>query len=72
MTPLLHQAFTAAATLPAAEQDALAAWVLAELNTEDDFDRALTESGGKLSRLADEALAEYRAGQTVELDPERL
>ncbi len=72
MTPLLQQAFTVAATLPAAEQDALAARVLAELAAEDDFDRALAASGGKLSRLADEALAEHRAGETVELDPERL
>jgi len=38
---------------------------------EDDFDRAIAESGEKLSRLAAEALAEHRAGLTVELDPDR-
>ena len=69
MTPLLQQAFTAVAALPAFEQDALATRLLAELAAEDEFDRSLTQSGGRLSGLAAEALAEYRAGATLELDP---
>jgi hypothetical protein len=72
MTTLLQQAFDAAAKLPAAEQDVLAARLLAELAAEDDFDRAIQASGEKLVTLAAEALAEYRAGQTEPLDPERL
>ena len=72
MTTLLQQAFNAAAKLPAAEQDLLAARVLAELAAEDEFDQAIATSGEKLATLAAAALAEYRAGRTQPLDPERL
>ena len=72
MTPLLQQAFDAAAKLPPAEQDLLASRVLAELAAEDDFDKAIAASGEKLATLAARALAEYRAGQTQPLTPERL
>jgi hypothetical protein len=40
MSDLLQQAFAAAAKLSAAEQDVLAARVLAELNAENAFDQA--------------------------------
>jgi hypothetical protein len=72
MTKLLEQAFNEAAKLPEAEQDALAARLLAELAAEDDFDRAIAATADKLADLAREALAEHRAGQTEELDPDRL
>lgn len=72
MTKLLEQAFAEAAKLPADEQDLLAARLLTELAAEDDFDRAIARSSDKLSALACEALSEYRAGLTQELDPDRL
>jgi hypothetical protein len=72
MTTLLQQAFDAAAKLPAAEQDLLAARLLAELAEEDDFDKAIAASSRKLVGLAAAALAEHQAGQTQPLDPERL
>jgi hypothetical protein len=72
MTQLLAQAFAEAGKLTAAEQDVLAARVLAELSEEDEFDRAIAASADKLAKLANEALAEHRAGQTQELDPDRL
>jgi hypothetical protein len=72
MTTLLQQAFAEAAKLSKEEQDVLAARLLAELQAEDAFDRAIAGSADKLARLAEEALAEHRAGQTEELDPERL
>ncbi len=72
MTTLLERAFAEASKLPSAEQELLASRLLAELAAEDDFDRAIAESGDKLARLAVEALAEHRAGLTVELDPDRL
>jgi hypothetical protein len=46
--------------------------LLAEIAAEDAFDQALTASSDKLAILAQQALAEYHAGQTEELDPERL
>jgi len=72
MTTLLQQAFAEAAKLSPAEQDALASRLLAELAAEDDFDRAIARSAGKLANLAREALAEHAAGKTEELNPERL
>jgi hypothetical protein len=50
----------------------LASRLLAELAAEDDFDRAIAGSTDELAKLAAEALAEHRAGLTVELDPDRL
>jgi hypothetical protein len=72
VTKLLQEAFTKAAALPPEEQDVLASRLLAELSKEGEFDRAIAASGDKLARLAREAPAEYRAGDTEELDPDRL
>ena len=72
MTKLLERAFAEAAKRPAAEQELLASRVLAELEAEDDFDRAIASSSDKLAYLAAEALAEHRAGLSEELDPDRL
>ncbi|NLX97923.1 MAG: hypothetical protein GXY83_17305 [Rhodopirellula sp.] len=72
MTTLLQEAFAKAAALPPEEQDVLASRLLAELLKEDEFDRVIAASGDKLARLAREALAEYHAGHTEELDPNRL
>ena len=72
MTSLLERAFAEAAKRPVAEQDLLASRVLAELEAEDDFDRAIAASTDVLAKLAAEAIAEHRAGQTEKLDPDRL
>ncbi len=72
MTTLLEQAFAQASKLPPAEQDVLAARLLAEIAAEDAFDQAIANSSDKLGRLAEEALAEHRAGLTQELNPEKL
>ena len=72
MTALLEKAFAQAAKLPPAEQDVLAARLLAEIAAEDAFDQAIASSSDKLARLAEEALAEHRAGLTQDLDPEKL
>jgi hypothetical protein len=70
MTTLLQRAFTEAAKLSESEQEVLASRLLAELAAEDDFDRAIAGSSDKLAALANEALAEHRAGHTQPLDPE--
>ena len=72
MTQLLERAFAEAGKLTPTEQDVLASRVLAELGEEDDFDRTIAASAGKLAVLANAALAEHRAGETQELDPDRL
>jgi hypothetical protein len=72
MTTLLEKAFAEAAKKSPEEQDVLAARLLAELAAADVFDRAIAESADKLARLAQEAVAEHRAGKTEVLDPEQL
>jgi hypothetical protein len=72
MTQLLEQAFQKVARLPDAQQDEIAAWLLAELEAEARWDELFAESQDLLAQLADEALAEHRAGQTKPLDPEQL
>lgn len=69
MATRLEQAFTEASKLPPKEQDALADWVFAELRSEKKWDRLFANSQEVLSKLASEAIAEYRSGQTRELDP---
>ena len=72
MSKMLEEAFTKLAELPEADQDSIATWLLDELVSEGDSKKLLSESGEKLVRLADEALAEHTAAHTKELDPDRL
>ena len=72
MTQLLEQAFAAAARLPSEEQDALARALLADLASERLIDERIAGATEALEALADEAIAEHRAGRTAPLDPEQL
>ena len=67
MTKLLAQLFQDLAKLPEAEQDAVAAIMLDELDAEARWSAVLGASQAALETLADEALAEYRAGETTPL-----
>ena len=66
MTKLLEQAFAEASKLPPQEQDALADWLLAELESEKRWEKLFADSQDELSKLAAEALAEHQRGQTQE------
>ena len=68
----LQKAFEEAAKLPDNEQEALGQWLLEELASERRWDELFACSSDKLATLSKEALAEYRAGQTQDLDPEKL
>ncbi|MEI6716053.1 MAG: hypothetical protein WCO60_20070 [Verrucomicrobiota bacterium] len=68
MTQLLERAFSVASMLPDAEQDALASLFLAELDSEHRWAEAFSSTQGPLAALADEALREFEAGQTLPLD----
>lgn len=72
MTKLLEQAMAAVENLPAEQQDLLASWLLAEIEAEDAFDRAIDASVEKLTLMAAQAIEENRANLTIELDPDRL
>lgn len=74
MTKLLERAFAEASKLTEAAQDELASILLQELEAEQCWDElfARPESAELLSRLADEALAEARAGRARKLDVDEL
>jgi len=72
MTKVLETAFDEASKLSESEQNALGEWLLAEIHSEREWDQAFARSQDLLSRLARDARAEHRRGQTDELDPDRL
>lgn len=72
MTKLLDEAFLLARRLPEEEQDRLASRIIAELTEDDEFDRTIAATVDQLDWLIDEARADFRAGRTEELDPDRL
>ena len=72
MTQLLEKAFKEASKLPVVDQNALAKWVLDELEAEKKWELMFAESEDVLDKLADEALAEHKKGKTKPLDIDRL
>jgi hypothetical protein len=72
MSELMEKAIEEITSLPEEEQDALAAWLLAELASERKWAELFAASEDLLSQLAEEALAEHRAGKTLPLDPDNL
>jgi hypothetical protein len=68
MTRSLDRAFAAASRLPEKAQDELAETILAEIQAEERIDGTLGASRDALEKLADEAIAEHRAGETESLD----
>jgi hypothetical protein len=72
MTDLLTKAFRAVSALPAEEQDAWAARILAELEDEQRWDEQFAAAPELLERMADEAHQDYLAGRTELLDTDTL
>jgi hypothetical protein len=72
MTKLLEKAFARAVKLPKKEQDKLAKWLLAELESERRWDDAFARSPQQLAQFADQALKEHRKGRTKALNPDQL
>ena len=72
MTTLLEKAMAEASKLPEPEQEAFAAWILAELESERRWDDLFARSQDLLAKMAGEARREYHAGLTEPLDPDKL
>ncbi|CAN5822341.1 hypothetical protein BH24DEI2_BH24DEI2_20610 [soil metagenome] len=68
MTKLLEKAFSEASKLSEREQNAIAEVVLAELASEERWNELFAGSQDLLAELAEEALAEHRAGETEPVD----
>lgn len=72
MERLLEEAVSAASKLPASEQEAIGAWLLAEMESERRWDESFAKSVSTLEQMADQALKEHEHGLTVPLDPDKL
>ena len=72
MTELLEQAIARLKTLPTDKKDAIATLILEEIEDERRWDESFARSPDLLAKLAAEAMVEYRAGKTQEVDPDIL
>ena len=72
MGKLLRKAFDEAAKLPEPDQEAVGAWLLAELESERRWDKLFAQSGDMLEEMAAEAVREDEAGLTRPLEPDEL
>jgi predicted transcriptional regulator len=68
MTKLLEKAFTEASRLPLAMQNMIAERLLEDINAEAKWDDSFAVSQDELSRLADEAVADFQNGKTKPLE----
>ncbi len=71
MTAQLEKDFAEASKLSPSEQDALAEWLFAELQSEKRWTKQFADSQNTVPKLASEALAEHHSGHTQELDLNR-
>jgi hypothetical protein len=69
---LLQQAVAEASKLPEADQEAVGAWLLAELESERRWDELFARWHHLLSEMAVEAIREDEAGLTQPLDPDEI
>jgi hypothetical protein len=72
MTQIVEKAIAELTKLAPDDQEAFARWMLEELEDEERWQRAFDQSADLLAQLADEALAEHRAGNTEVLIPADL
>lgn len=73
MGKLLERAIEEAHKLPENEQEAVGAWLLAEIESERRWDELFSRPpSGALKRMAEEALEEHHRGLTTPLDPDKL
>jgi hypothetical protein len=69
MTKLLKKAFNQASKLPDTLQDAIAAIVLEELEDEQKWGKAFTNSQETLSKIAAKVRTKIKKGETLPFDP---
>jgi len=67
MTKLLEKAFSEASRLPTTMQNMIAERLLKDINAEAKWDESFAETQNELSRLADEAVTDFKNGKTKQL-----
>lgn len=70
MTELLERIIEKVKVLPDEEQDALASIMIEEIQDEERWTKSFARSQDFLAELAKEAVAEYSAGKTKDLNPD--
>jgi hypothetical protein len=68
----MEKAVEALRSLPEEQQDAVAGFVLSELESDRQWAATSLQHAERLRRLADEAREDFKAGRTSQLDPETL
>ena len=68
MTELLEKVFSQASKLPPPTQDLIARRMLEEIEAEVKWDETFAGTQDELSRLADEALTDFKVGRTKPLE----
>ncbi len=68
MTQALSAAVATAAQLPEEEQDALAAILLEEMESEERWSSLFADSQNLLERMANEAIQDFQAGRVQPID----
>ena len=72
MTKLLEKAFKKASLLSSVEQNALAKWMIEEIESEKKWDETFADSEDILDRLADEALDAHKKGKSRTLNIDKF
>ena len=72
MTRLLAKALEEASRLPETLQDEIAERLLDDIHGEEQWDQTLARSADALEKLADRALADFKAGRTKQMGFDEL
>ena len=72
MTKLLDKAFQEASKLPETTQNAIAKWIVEEMEDAKKWEASFAETEDILEQLADKALLDEKQGKTKMLDVEKL
>ncbi len=68
MTKLLEQAFAQASALPVDQQNAIANWLIEEIESERLWDESFAKSQDLLAEMGAKALEEHRRGETEDME----
>jgi hypothetical protein len=72
MSNLLDEAYAAAKMLSEEEQEAVGAWLLAEMDADRRWDELFAQPSNVIELMAERALEDHRQGRTLPLDPDTL
>ena len=64
MSNLLDEAYAGAKDLPEEDQEAIGAWLLAEIDADRKWDELFAQPSEVIERMADKAIEDHRRGRT--------